>query len=111
MSFSVSIVPPTFITTAGSNITFTCIIENSDAEEIQWIVNGSPLHELNLTNIVSFNVVGFGLGTLRFTNLSLIDNLTAVQCVADLQDGTTASSDRATVILQGLCCSGWVHAK
>ena len=68
-----------------------------DSTNYQWMVNGSLLDSLNLTNA---EVTHEGVGLL-FQEVPLEFNGTTVQCSVILRNGDTQTSNTGTLLVQG----------
>ena len=70
---------------------------------IQWLLNGILLEDLNLTNVISTLVDGVGgFGTLHFSRVRLDQNSTSVSCsVIFMTEHVENSSDSALLLVQG----------
>lgn len=82
----------------GGDANFFCQPIAGRIISVQWIVNGSLLEHTNLENVISeFN--DFGIGSLTFTNLPLLYNMTRIRCNATLISGNKVSSNESTILL------------
>ena len=97
--FTVFIVPgDVYVSTAGGEASFTCF--TSGSASVQWLLNDSLMHTLNLSNVestVDMSAGGRTVEILRFINLSMAYNSTRIRCSID----TTLSSDDTLLLLQG----------
>ena len=86
------------MSTAGGEASFTCF--TSGSASVQWLLNDSLMHTLNLSNVestVDMSAGGRTVEILRFINLSMAYNSTRIRCSID----TTLSSDDTLLLLQG----------
>ena len=103
-SMAVDLFPPEWIVVPGANGFFTCSSHFGDVSDIEWIINGSVIdsHES-----VPFQE-GFDpddeIGTLRFTNISLLYNATMVQCGVynSMSSSDLTLSNCAELLIQGI---------
>ncbi len=82
--------------TPGEGTVFTC----RATQQIQWLVNGTRLEDLNQRDGIEDNVT-FGIGTLTFRDIPLEYNDTTIQCVVTLTSGEIIRSNNATLLVQG----------
>ena len=83
----------------GGDTAFTCR-GTSAVQQIQWLVNGTQLEDLDQRNGIEHDVT-FGLGHLTFRNISVEYNDTTIQCIVALTSGEILSSNNATLLVQG----------
>ena len=85
----------------GGRASFSCFLDG--IVSVQWLVNGTELEQLNLTDIiVEFNARRT-LGNLLFTDLPFSFNGTTIQCRVTLSSGSAAVSGNIfTILIQGL---------
>ena len=68
---------------------------------VQWLINGTRLEDLSLTNVGNeFSPIS-RLGALVFINISVEYNNTNIQCRATLDNGETVDSNNSTLFVQG----------
>ncbi len=71
---------------------------------VQWLINGTRLEDLSLTNVgTEFSQLS-RQGTLVFNNISVEYNNTIIQCRANLSNGETVDSNIDTLLVQGEMC-------
>ena len=91
--------------TTGGSATFKCLATNENSlSEVQWLVNGTALENLNLTNVDAQFNAGHTIGTLKFRAIPQRYNGTRIKCRAMLSSGssTPMSSDiTSKILLQG----------
>ena len=88
----------------GGNVTFSCLpaTNGDEIENVDWIINGSPLGDLNQQNVQArFSSIGNGLGILRILNVSNEYNMTTIQCRASVGDQIKTSNTASIRILPG----------
>ena len=83
----------------GGAAEFSCT-SSEEISNVQWIVNGSALEDLNMDTSISTSS-SFSGGFLAFLNVPLHYSGTTVQCVLTAPDNTTSSSNTATLQVQG----------
>ena len=87
-------VNPVFNCGAASDVTITIT-------SVQWLINGTPLEDLSLTNVqTEFSQIS-RQGTLVFRNISVEYNNTNIQCRATFSNGETVDSNNSTLLVQG----------
>ncbi len=87
-------VNPVFNCGAASDVTITIT-------SVQWLINGTPLEDLSLTNVeTEFSPIS-EQGTIVFNNISVEYNNTNIQCRATLSNGETVDSNNVTLLVQG----------
>ncbi len=80
---------------SGNHPTFNCV---SPSASVEWLINGTRLEELSLTNMATeFSQIS-RQGILVFGNVSVEYNNTNIQCRATLSNGETVDS---TLLVQG----------
>lgn len=78
-------------------IEYTCIVPQNS--EVQWLVNGTILEDMNLPGVrTASNIVA---GALTITNLTEVFNETTVQCKSTSRTGDVLLSDTPRLRLQG----------
>ena len=88
----------------GGRALLTCSSPSPDVHVVgvQWLVNGSPLEDLNLMNVLTdFNEITTA-GSLVIDPITLEYNITTIQCIVTFNSGTTSHSNTATLLVQGL---------
>ncbi len=75
------------VTTPGLAVPFICESINSDGlQQFHWLVNGTRLQDLNLSDRVD-DYVSHRTGVLIFLNVSAEYNGTSIQCIANFTSG------------------------
>ena len=85
------------VTIPGRDKTFICQLVTPKQWNVSWLLNGSALENYGLDNIVT----GDNERILTFTNLTLENNHTIIQCQAALPSGMNRSTS-AVLLLQGM---------
>ena len=87
-----------YVSTPGGEASFTCI--TSGSADVQWLLNGSQIDTLNLSNAETAvdRSGGHTAWTLRLSDLSVMHNNTRIRCT----DTTTLSSASTSLLLQGV---------
>ena len=88
------------VTIPGRNKIFICQLVTTEQQNVSWLLNGSALENYGLDNVISEQIVN-NQGILTFTNLSLENNHTTIQCQATLPSGMNRSTS-AVLLLQGM---------
>ncbi len=83
----------------GEDTVFTCRVTGT-VEQIQWLVNGTRLEDINKRDGIEDEVI-FGLGSLTFSNVSVGHKDTTIQCIVTLTSGEIIRSNNATLLVQG----------
>ncbi len=66
-----------------------------------WLINGSQLGDLNLTNVrTRFSDINFQ-GSLELSNLSLVYNNTKIQCNSSNENSQTTLSNAVLLLIEG----------
>ena len=68
---------------------------------VEWLINGTRLEDLSLTNVETEFSQLSRQGTLVFNNISVEYNNTNIQCRATLSNGETVDSNNVTLLVQG----------
>ena len=89
------------VTTLGGMHTFDCRSINNDVQQYQWLVNGTELQELNLTDGVIMTEDNDVIAFISFNNITMKYNGTTIQCIANLTSGEIIPSNNATLLVQG----------
>ncbi len=85
----------------GANPTYNCASLSRTITSVEWLINGTRLEDLNLTNVQREFSQLSRQGTLIFNNVSVEYNNTNIQCRATLSNGTTVDSTTSTFLVQG----------
>ena len=88
------------VTIPGRDETFICQLVTPKQQNISWLLNGSALENYGLDNVIT-ETFGDNEGIITFTNLSLENNHTIIQCQAALPSGMNRSTS-AVLLLQGM---------
>ena len=87
-------------TIPGRNQSFICQLVTARQQNVSWLLNGSALENYGIDNVIAEQIV-YNHGILTFTNLSLENNHTIIQCQATLLSGMNWSTS-AVLLLQGM---------
>ncbi len=68
---------------------------------VEWLINGTQLEDLSLTNVETEFSQLFRQGLLGFNNISVEYNNTNIQCRVTLSNGETVDSNNSTLLVQG----------
>ncbi len=90
---------PRVVIILGGETTYTCRVTGT-IQQIQWLVNGTQLEDLNKRDGIEDDVT-FGIGHLTFRNISEEYNNTNIQCIVTLTSGEIIRSNSATLLVQG----------
>ncbi len=86
----------------GNNPTYHCGSQSVTITSVVWLINGTQLEDLSLTNVETDFSEHTRQGLLRFNNLSVEYNHTNIQCRATLSNGETVdSNNNVTFLVQG----------
>ncbi len=86
----------------GDRAIFNCApLPGTTITSVQWLINGTRLEDLSLTNVETEFSHLSRQGTLVFNNISVENNNTSVQCRATLSNGETVNSNNSTLLVQG----------
>ncbi len=67
---------------------------------VEWLINGTQLEDLSLTNVETEFSQLLRQGTLVFNIISVEYNNTNIQCRATLSNGETADSNSVTLLVR-----------
>ncbi len=82
----------------GGNPTYICASPSGTITSVQWLIKGTQLENLSLTNVETEFSQQTSQGILVFFNVSVEYNNTNIQCRATLDNGETVDS---TLLVQG----------
>ncbi len=99
MCFIVMLTSNSIVFTPGENPLFNCGSSSDTITSVQWLINGTRLEDLSLTNVETEFMELTDQGTLVFNNVSVEYNNTNIQCRATLSDGTTVTVDSTLRLL------------
>ena len=98
----------TFVSVPLGSATFNCLPLSGSLKNVQWVVNGTDLEDLNLPNIaVSFNDIGRGIGVLEITEIPEHYHNTEFRCKANVTSDRSnteeeyISANAILLLLQG----------
>ena len=91
------------MSTPGGNASFFCITSgNNEIAGIKWFLNGEAWSEPNLVAMnVTPRIIDSRIGTLQFSGLSVVQNMTSIKCVVNFRSTQSGSSNIAKLVLQG----------
>ncbi len=91
------------VSVQGGVARFFCSADTITITGVQWLLNGTALQDLNLSNVntVFSNDAGIQTGLLAFTNLPLEYNMTCIVCIANTSSGVIESNN-VSLVIQGL---------
>ncbi len=86
----------------GDNPVFNCVsLHGATVTSVQWLINGTRLEDLSLTNVrTDFSEIT-EQGSLVFNNVPVEYNGTYIQCRVTLSNGETENSNNSTLLVQG----------
>ena len=86
----------------GNNPTNNCGSLSGTIASVQWLINGTLLEDLNLTNVEPDFSEVTSQGSLVFRNISVEPhNNTIIQCRATFNNGKIVDSNNSTLLVQG----------
>ena len=85
----------------GENPIYNCASSSATITSVEWLINGTPLEDLGLTNVVIVFSELTRRGTLLFNDISVEYNNTNIQCRATLSNGETVDSNSHILLVQG----------
>ncbi len=85
----------------GNNPTFNCGSSFVTITSVEWLINGTPLEDLSLTNAVTEFSQLSRQGGLILNDISVEYNNTNIQCRATLDNRETVDSNNVTFLIQG----------
>ena len=92
--------PDRFVSTPGGSATFICLSTGMRIVSLQWLVNGSLVENLNLTNVrTEFDN---NKGVLIFDDIPVEYNMSSIGCMV-IAEGNSEPllSQNSSLILQG----------
>ena len=72
-----------YVSTPGGSAGFLCTPRIPGRSDLDWLVNGTQIGDLNISNITAEFDENFGIGTLTFGDVLLEYNETTVTCLID----------------------------
>ncbi len=87
---------------SGENPIYNCVSSSAIITSVEWLINGTRLQDLSLTNVVTEFSQLSRRATLVFTMVSVKYNNTNIQCRATLSNGETVDSSNSTLLVQGV---------
>lgn len=92
-----TLIPEKLVSIPGGRAVFTCRCPAQPVDQVDWMINGSYLKDREFALNVS-EIVICGIGTLAFNNVSVMNNMTTVQCEANC---TGFSNNAILLLVQG----------
>ena len=95
--------PDKYVSTPGGRAVFTCLAPGVSVVDVQWLVNGTELERLNLTNVTPILETA---GTIKrrrlvFTQIPVEYNTTTVNCIAMTMNENLTAIQNSTLLIQG----------
>ncbi len=93
---------PGIVFVPGDNPVFNCVsLHGATVTNVQWLINGTLLGNLSLTNVrTDFSEIT-RQGSLVFNNVPEKYNNTNIHCRVSLNNGETGDSNNYTLLVQG----------
>ncbi len=86
----------------GRNPVYSCAsLSGTTITSVEWLINGTQLEDLGLTNVVTGLTELTKQEVLVFNNISVEYNNTNIQCRATLSNRETVDSNNDTLLVQG----------
>ncbi len=86
----------------GRNPVLSCAsLFGTTITSVEWLINGTRLEDLSLTNVETQFIELSKQGILVFNNISVEYNNTNIKCRANLSNGETEDSNNFTLLVQG----------
>ncbi len=82
-------------------ILYCVSLSGTTITSVEWLINGTRLEDLSLTNVETEFSQLSRQGVLVFRNISVEYNNTNIQCRATLSNGETMDSNNYTLLVQG----------
>ena len=96
---STVLAPSEVVAGIGGIAIFTCRSKSSALTDVEWLINGTSLQELNDVRQV-FEPIS-EVGIIRFDNLPVEYNNTVLQCIPIASSGSQMASRNSTLLVQG----------
>ena len=98
--------PEEYVSTPGGRAFFLCLTPGTSVVDVQWLVNGTELETLNLTNVTStLETAGTSKKwSLNFTKIPVEYNTTTVKCIAMTMNENLTADQNSTLLIQGSVC-------
>ena len=97
------VIPDEYVSAPGGRAVFTCL--GVSIVDVQWLVNGTELDRLNLTNVKPMLETspdgGSKIGRLVFTQLPIEYNTTTVKCIIITMNEILTATQNSTLLIQG----------
>ena len=96
---AVTIYPPgRFVSVPGGNAAFSCLSTSDVINTVEWLINGTVIEPLELTN-VEIRDIGHGVVGLQLFNIPIEFNNSRIQCRVHVQSGRVETSSGPLLIL------------
>ncbi len=79
----------------------SCASLSDTITSVEWLINGTQLEDLSLTNVLTDFSELTRQGVLLFNSISVEYNNTNIQCRTTLSNGESADSNNFTLLVQG----------
>ena len=92
-----------YVSRPGGRATFTCQTSGVSVVDVQWLVNGTELDSLSLTNVTSrLETAGTTKRwSLVFTQIPVEYNTTTVKCIVITMNENLTAYQNSTLLIQG----------
>ena len=95
---AISLDSPRRVYALGVRVTYICTDITLNVVGMQWLINGTQLENLHLSNInTRFSI---GIGRLEISRIPLEYNNTTIQCIGNFEN-RNESSNILTLLVQG----------
>lgn len=91
-----------YVSTPGGMASFQCLSVHGNITSIQWLVNGTHVEDLNLSNVTT--AFDSGIGKLSFHYVPVEYNATRITCEANISSmgtGLIIGTQEAHLLVQG----------
>ena len=97
------VIPEEYVSRPGGRAFFTCQTSGVSVVDVQWLVNGTELDSLNLTNVrATLETAGTRKRwRLLFTQIPVEYNTTTVNCIAMTMNENLTATQNSTLLIQG----------
>ncbi len=99
--FLVTLISNSNVFIPGRDHVYICVSSTATIRSVQWLINGTRLEDLSLTNVETEFSEKSRRAMLVFINISVEYNNTNIQCRATLSNGETVDSIDSTLLVQG----------
>lgn len=95
------------VSTLNGNTSYTCFAQVVESVNIIWTLDGTPLEELNLSNVRT-DIINT-IGILAIFHLTEEFNGTIIQCKSRLRSGAVVYSSTSELNVLGMFYQGNIH--